>query len=313
MTDFKAPDQDVNRAIRSWLHENRHEDASRLAGVVLDQVDTIPQRRAGWLAWRTPPMNKFLTIGVGAAAVVVLALFIGSRLVGPSGGVGAPGGQATPTPEVTPTPAASSIQPTPTAQAGLPEGPFELAWNDMPDGAPRITVTIPAPGWNNPGNGALEKGEEMDNLPEAALLPFSDPAGSPFYVYADPCRMESTKPETPATTVEEIVAALVAQASRDASEPEDVTVGGYPGQVITLHVPGDINAGACEGGRFASFGIGQDELARYHQGPGQIDELWIVDVEGSVVILDTMYRPNTPAELIDELRAIAASATFELP
>ena len=33
-------------------------------------------------------------------------------------------------------------------------------------------------------------------------------------------------PETPATTAEEIVAALAAQASRDASEPVDVTVGG---------------------------------------------------------------------------------------
>ena len=87
MTDFKTSDRDVNRAIRSWLHEDRHEDVSRVAGAVLDQVDTIPQRRATrWPARRTPTMNKFLAIGLGAAAVVV-ALFVGVQIFGsPDGG-----------------------------------------------------------------------------------------------------------------------------------------------------------------------------------------------------------------------------------
>ena len=91
MTDFKTSDRDVNRAIRSWLHEDRHEDVSRVAGAVLDQVDTIPQRRATWWpARRTPTMNKFLTIGLGAAAVVVAVLVGVSGLrFADNGGVGA--------------------------------------------------------------------------------------------------------------------------------------------------------------------------------------------------------------------------------
>jgi len=72
MNDFNASDRDVTRAIRSWLHEDRHEDVSRIAGAVLDQVGTTRQRRATWWpARRTPTMNKFLAIGLGAAAVVV--------------------------------------------------------------------------------------------------------------------------------------------------------------------------------------------------------------------------------------------------
>ena len=64
MTDFNASDRDVNRAIRSWLHEDRHEDVSRIAGAVLDQVEATPQRRARWWpARRTPTMNKFLRHG----------------------------------------------------------------------------------------------------------------------------------------------------------------------------------------------------------------------------------------------------------
>lgn len=91
MTDFNTTDREVERAIRSWLHEDRHEDASRLAGAVLDQLDTTPQRRATWWrAWRTPSMNRFAAIGLGTVSVAVL-LFVGARLLGtPSGGVGDP-------------------------------------------------------------------------------------------------------------------------------------------------------------------------------------------------------------------------------
>ncbi len=128
MTDFKASDRDVNRAIRSWLREDRHEDVTRVAGAVLDQVDTIPQRRATW--WpvrRTPTMNKIVGFGLAAAAVVAVAL-IGSQLIRPP----AP---AEPAPEPTSSPLPSVAEPTteqtpePTAEGLLPEGPLpDLDW-----------------------------------------------------------------------------------------------------------------------------------------------------------------------------------------
>jgi hypothetical protein len=107
MTDFNASDRDVSRAIRSWLHEDRHEDASHIAGAVLDQVEATPERRAGWPAWRTPTMNRFITFGLGAAAVVVIGILLGAQLLGEPTSIGGRG-------EATPTPEASSI-PTPTA------------------------------------------------------------------------------------------------------------------------------------------------------------------------------------------------------
>ena len=51
-----------------------------------------------------------------------------------------------------------------------------------------------------------------------------------YYVYGDPCQWSTTMPDSPATTVDEVVAALRAQASRDASAPEDITVDGYAGK-----------------------------------------------------------------------------------
>ncbi len=63
-----------------------------------------------------------------------------------------------------------------------------------------------------------------------------------WYLYGDPCHWASTTPNTPTTTVDEIVTGLAAQASRDASAPVDVTVGCYAGKQITLHVPNDTEA-----------------------------------------------------------------------
>jgi len=128
----------------------------------------------------------------------------------------------------------------------------------------------------------------------------------------------STKPAKPATTVDQIAAALAAQASRNATAPVDVTIDGYRGKALTLHVPADATMtgedfDGCEGGKFASYGIPDDPLSRYHQGPGQIDELWILDVGGSTVIIDAMYRSDTPADVIQEMQRIAQAATFQAP
>ena len=47
--------------------------------------------------------------------------------------------------------------------------------------------------------------------------------------------------------------------------------------------------------------------------PGQIDELWILDVGGVLVVIDTASYADTPAEHVEELRAIVESAVFEAP
>ena len=116
-----------------------------------------------------------------------------------------------------------------------------------------------------------------------------------------------------AVTPDEIAAGLAIQADRDASKPVDVTVGGYHGKAITVHVPEDARFDTCQGGEFATYGTEDEDLARYQQGAGQVDDLWILDVDGSIVIIDATYRPDSRLDLVDEMRAIAESATFELP
>ena len=47
------------------------------------------------------------------------------------------------------------------------------------------------------------------------------------------------------------------------------------------------------------------------QGRGEIDEIWIVDVNGRIALLEGGYYPDTPRHAIDELHSILSSATFD--
>jgi hypothetical protein len=294
---------DLDRQLNDFLRDGPTELPYQSFDAVRDRTEQTGQRVVIG-PWRTPTMNRYLSIGLGAAAVVVIGLFLGYQLLGSPTNVGGPGDQ-------TATPEPSVAEPTSTPEAGLPEGPFVINSDDTNI---QTTVTVPAAGWSfAPEFAALGKGDEVDNLPEAAILFPSWEPGTGFYVYGDPCRWQTTTPETPATTVDQITARLAAQASRDASEPVDVTIGGYTGKAITLHVPDDANFDDCEGGEFGTFGTAPNALDRYQQGPGQIDELWILDIEGSILIINAMYRPDSRMDVVDEMRSIAESATFEIP
>lgn len=289
---------DLDRQLNDFLRDGPTELPYESFDVVRDRTDQIRQRVVIG-PWRFPEMNKIFTIGLGAAAVVV-ALFVGAQLFGsPTGGFGS---QTTPSPDPTATPSASVAEPSPSAAAGLPEGPHLLI-----DGGVPVTVTVAAPAWDgDPGTGILEWGPGADRPDGAAMIGFE---GREYYVYGDPCTWSTTRPDTPATTVDDLIAALASQAGREASAPEDITVDGYAGKKIILAMADDVVLDDCEE-EFPLFGVPGDDLARYSQGQGQIEEVWAVDVDGLIVVLDGLYYPDTPADAVDELRAILGSMTF---
>jgi hypothetical protein len=189
-----------------------------------------------------------------------------------------------------------------------------LTDGDQVDGLPtlRTVVTIPASGWDGEPGGAILTKNDNPNAPDGAgLIVFF----GELYVYGDPCAWSTSRPDEPATTVDELVAALGDQASRDASEPVDVTLDEYAGKAITLHVPDDAVFSECDRSTFGSWGVpGSDRSPfRYHQDPGQIDEVWVLDVDGELAIIDWTYYADTPQADLDELRAIVDSIDFDAP
>jgi hypothetical protein len=294
-------DPDTTRIVRSWLDEGVTQLPDRVLDAVLDQVPATPQRRVTWWpARRLSTMNTTLKFGL-AAVVVAVAALIGINAIGTPSNVGGPGPD--PTVESTPLP-----EPSPSDDAGLPR-----LITYTPGAGVDITMTVAAPGWE--GDDILQWGENGADAPDGAgMISF---AGPEFYVYGDPCAWSSTIPETPATTVDEVIDALANQASREASAPEDLTVDGYAGKRIILRMAEGVDFTACEEGFFALLGESRgatvDDLGRYSQDPGQIEELWVVDVGGSIVVMDGVYYPDTMPSVVDELRAILASAIFEVP
>lgn len=310
---------DLDRQLNDFLRDGPDELPYESFDAVRNRTNLTSQR-AVLGPWRLPDMNKFLVFGAGAAAVVV-AVIIGAQLLGSPGGIG-----ADPTPIATPEPT-----PAPSSEAGLPRGPFLITGADGPvDGGPvDITVEIASSGWSSmPDLDFLSKADDGLDAPDTvggALIGWAWPVGTEFHVYGDPCQWSTTVPATPATTLEEIATALAAQAESDPSAPVDVTVGGYAGKAVTLHtpmtyeVPGATRAeefADCDDSSYSYYGIEGDEgtvVARNSQGPGEVDELWILDVDGAIVILNVVHSPATPDDLVEEMRAMAESATFEGP
>lgn len=252
-------------------------------------------------------MNMTFKFGLAAAVVAVGAMIGINYLAGPD--VGGPG-PAELNSEQTPTPKPSVAEPSIGAERGLPQGQQGLTDGEGP--SLPITVTIPAPGWDGePHAGVLTKNDNPDAPDGAGMIVFF---GS-LYVYEDPCQWSGGPPQPRAATVDGLVAALAAQASRDASAPEDITLDGYAGKSITLHVPSDAVLSDCDEGTFTSWK--SDEISvgpsRFNPETGQIDEVWIVNVNGQLVTIAGSYYEGTPRSIVDELRAIVESITFEVP
>ena len=227
-----STDRDVTGIVRSWLHEDAHEDADRILNLVLDEIDTTPQRRAGWLARRFPTMNSnFVRVAVVVAAVVVIAL-LGSRLL-PAANFGGPPA-ATPTPAVEPTPTPSPPPPVdftghPGEGAELDPGVYRITYASPV----QVTITVPD--------------EPFESFPSAWYKARFD--WGPWHqsnqaqlgfalienVFEDPCVPElGMRDPTVGPTVDDLATAFAALPGVEVTGPSDVSLGGYSGQLIEL-------------------------------------------------------------------------------
>ena len=289
-----SADREVTRIVRSWLEEGVTALPDRVLDAVLDQVPATRQRRAWWPAWRLPQMNTRIRIAMAAAAVLVLAV-IGINLVPRTGGVGSGGGPpSTPVPTATPSPTPSPT-PVPTLPPSGELAPGTYRSNFM-------VFRLPA-GWSAFDNWAALKGngDPPNGMAVAADVNFAT-------VYNDPCHWQTTAASV-GPTVDNLVAALVAQKRGSQVTPVDVTIDGFHGKQIDLMVPLNITVTACDGGQYKSWtdSAGGD---RYNQGPGQHDLLDILDVNGKTVAIQRSFYPANTAADRAELQAIVDSVTI---
>ena len=129
---------DLDRQLNDLLREGPTELPYESFDAVRDRTEQTGQRVVIG-PWRLPEMNKIVTIGLGAAAVVV-AVFVGAQLFGsPSGGLGS---QPTATPPSTASPdPTASPEPSPSPATSAP--PLTQSFTSTLHG---ISVSYPE-GW----------------------------------------------------------------------------------------------------------------------------------------------------------------------
>ncbi len=165
---------------------------------------------------------------------------------------------------------------------------------------PNIVITVPD-GWSSFGYGV----NRYNNTTRYLAVSF----WSVGDVYANGCHWLGPKIH-PGPTVDDLTAVLAARPLRNATAPVAVNFGGYHGKYLEWSVPLDISFSDCDGTFFRSW-TAADGGDRYQQGPGQVDRLWILDIQGHRLVIDVTYMPAASAPDQVELGKVADSIAFK--
>jgi hypothetical protein len=173
-----------------------------------------------------------------------------------------------------------------------------------PQASPRapihIEITVPS-GWETFFGGLVIHPGSTEGPGGAALVM----GWTTFWVglNSDPClQAEHEIPDIEVgPTVDDFVDAVVAHPALDVSEPADVELGGHSGRFLTLTGPSDISG--CNNWRPWDPGF-------YVQGPDNLWDIWVIDVDGSRVVIIAEHFPGTPADVKTELREMVDSIRF---
>jgi hypothetical protein len=203
----------------------------------------------------------------------------------------------------------------PTAASGTPPQAMPSGTQDLKAGTyafafplldftgkpfPKAVITVPD-GWSiNDGFALLGHA----GSPAQLAVTIWDVAS----VYANGCHWAGPMIH-PGATVDELAAVLAARPLRNATPPVAVSLGGYQGKYLQWSVPGDANFADCDGGKFKSWNDADGD--RYQQGPGQVDRLWILAIEGHRLLVDATYMPAATEHDRAELAEVVNSIVFK--
>jgi hypothetical protein len=238
--------------------------------------------------------TRVLVAGILAAAAVVAIVLVASRF----------GDDTTPSDEPSPT-VTVPLAPPPRALFDIPgelvPGTYYVDNVDA-TATPRIIVTV-GPGWENDGGWSIAKGQ--------TIMTFS----RPDRVFLDACHPTDGYHPGPMTTLDGLVAALSEQGGWvDVTTPSDITVDGYAGKAFQRKTPADFSDCVSDPVMFPSWENGPElgsQRGWSYYPPGDTENVWVLDVDTTIIILETRVNAGQPAAAHAEIAAVLDSVRIE--
>lgn len=236
---------------------------------------------------RQRPKRVLLAALLAAAAVVAIA-FVAIRKDDPERPADQPSTIVT-VPSTTPPPALFGA-----ADVQLAPGTYTV---DEVDGTPTtpILVTV-GDGWKTlDPRWAIGKGIGQG-------MTFS----RPVRVMLDACHPGDGYHPGPVTTLEGLVAALTEQRGWiDVTNPSDISIDGYAGKAFQRAVPADLSG--CSFGSFGEFTSWDGPFHSPYYQAGETSTIWVLDLDGTVIVVEARLDAGQPAEAAEELAAMLDS------
>jgi hypothetical protein len=236
------------------------------------------------------------------AAAVVVAVFLAAAC---SAGQGV----------ASPTPASASASPSPTpsyvdlSDGSLIAGTTYFINDSRVDGPRWVVLTVPATGWLS-NDWILFK--NLPGSPDSHVIALS--TWTVGNLKADPCRWKAGTLDPPVgPTVGDLAAALIKQTGPAEGKSTDATLGGYRGKKVEFSIPSNFDSTSCDEGVYSRWEAASEpgDWGGWIYGGGMRNAVYIIDVDGQRVVIDTMSLPGASATDVAELDQIIASIRFE--
>jgi hypothetical protein len=258
---------------------------------------------------------------LGRSLALVIMLALGACTSG-SETADAPASSA-PTSSDADTTSPSEPSPTPTIQnimdiepfAPLEPGTYSIDADLDPSTPLRVVYEVPAEGWSQWIGAAkpADDGHVMVSITTVSNL------------VLDGCRDHSWADPPVGPSVNDLAAALAdLPPFRVTSPPKEVTIYGYRGKHLELTVPDLPVKGEGDNRRFTGCAEGNlkswvaaidteegDAFYGYNAEPGRNEEFWILDVDGTRLMIEANWSPASPRKDVTEMRTILDSIRIE--
>jgi hypothetical protein len=185
----------------------------------------------------------------------------------------------------------------------LPNGavdPGRYLFTPDPDIDASYTITMEVPEGYEGGEGAYIQ-EPGSNQTGLVVMAIGD-------VHADACQWRGTRSAISSTDA--AVAALLNQKGIRTSAPTDVMLDGLAASYMERTIPAQAGLSECDQFEFRTW-VETGGGARYLGAPGQVDLLWILDIDGIPLVIDVSLEPGTSEQVRAELLQMVESIQIE--